>query len=49
MANMIADTAAPTAIEFGAGGVLANLLKRINKEVARVEVSSPETLEKALA
>ncbi|MFN8388884.1 MAG: ACP S-malonyltransferase [Bdellovibrionota bacterium] len=36
-------------IEFGAGGVLTKLLKRIRPEIARAEVSNPESLEKLKA
>jgi [acyl-carrier-protein] S-malonyltransferase len=34
-------------VEFGAGGVLTKLMKRINSGVARVEVSNPASLAKA--
>lgn len=35
-------------VEFGAGGVLTKLLKRINSSIPRFEVSNPESLEKTL-
>lgn len=41
-------TLAPSAVwEFGAGNVLTGLVKRINSGVARVNVDSPQSLEKA--
>ncbi len=43
MQNLIRDKSITHAVEFGAGGVLTKLLKRINKEVQKFEVSTPET------
>ena len=47
--NMIRDTQAATTLEFGAGSVLSNLMKRIDKSKTRLEISTPETLEKTRA
>lgn len=44
MVNMIESEGVTNAVEFGAGGVLSKLLKRINKDVKRCEVDSPEAL-----
>lgn len=44
MVNMIEGEGVTNAVEFGAGGVLSKLLKRINKDVKRCEVDSPEAL-----
>ncbi|MCC6954611.1 MAG: ACP S-malonyltransferase [Deltaproteobacteria bacterium] len=38
MQNMIRDFDLKQSIEFGAGGVLSNLLKRIDKSIARAEI-----------
>lgn len=45
--NVIAGTQTKQAIEFGPGGVLAKLLKRIDSSVQRFEVFDPNSLEKA--
>jgi [acyl-carrier-protein] S-malonyltransferase len=44
MENALSDVAPQEAIEFGAGSVLCNLLKRINKEVPRYNVGSFDAL-----
>lgn len=44
MTNVIQDHAPTQAIEFGAGKVLSNLLKRIQSSVPRVEISEPSSL-----
>ena len=42
MRNAIEEQNITHAIEFGAGGVLSKLLKRINPETKRVELDSPQ-------
>ena len=44
MQNMIKDLAPQAFIEFGAGGVLSNLMKRIDKSQTRLEIHNPATL-----
>lgn len=44
MECVIRDTAPSLAIEFGAGGVLSGLLKRINPALSRASVDSSQTL-----
>ena len=44
MQNMIKDLAPQAFIEFGAGGVLSNLMKRIDKTQTRLEIHNPTTL-----
>ena len=44
MQNLLAEQKITQAVEFGAGGVLSNLLKRIDKTVERAEISEPESL-----
>lgn len=44
--NALKDTGVTTAVEYGAGKVLSNLMKRIDPLVARIEVSDPESLKK---
>ncbi len=46
MQHALADTGSRTVVEYGAGKVLSNMMKRIDKEVARVEISDPESLSK---
>ena len=46
MKNMIAEQNIDKTIEFGAGGVLSKLLKRIDKTPTRVEIAKPDDLEK---
>jgi len=41
--NMIAETQAKNSVEFGAGKVLSNLLKRIDPELERHSVSDQES------
>ncbi len=43
MNNMIEEQNIERVIEFGAGGVLSKLMKRINKDIARSEVFDPES------
>ena len=40
--NLVENEQPTQAIEFGAGGVLSKLLKRIDKTVPRIDVSNPE-------
>ena len=44
--NMIEENTITTAIEFGPGGVLSKLLKRINPKIERLEVYDKVSLEK---
>jgi [acyl-carrier-protein] S-malonyltransferase len=46
MENALADTGATAIIEYGAGRVLANLMKRINSGIARHEAADPESIGK---
>lgn len=46
MENAIRETGVTRSIEFGAGGVLTKLLKRINSTVTRYEIDSPDSLAK---
>lgn len=46
MENALSDTEATAVVEYGAGRVLANLMKRINSGVARHEASDPESIGK---
>lgn len=43
MLNMLKDQQITDTVEFGAGGVLSKLLKRIDKSINRHEVDSPES------
>lgn len=47
MQNMIAEQAITLAVEFGPGGVLSKLLRRIDDAVARAEVLDSQSLERA--
>ena len=47
MKNMITEQQITHTVEFGAGGVLSKLLKRIDKTPQRLEVFDPESLQKA--
>jgi [acyl-carrier-protein] S-malonyltransferase len=47
MLNMTAQEQITHTVEFGAGGVLTKLMKRINSGVVRLEVSNPASLAKA--
>ena len=47
MVNMIESEGITHSVEFGPGGVLTKMLKRINGSVARIEVFDPVSLEKA--
>lgn len=49
MLNFKSEQKVVKTIEFGAGGVLSKLLKRIVPEIERLEVSSPESLKKTLS
>lgn len=49
MVAVLETEAISDAVEFGAGGVLTKLLKRINKNVNRHEVADPASLEKTKA
>ncbi len=40
--NLVENEQPTQAIEFGAGGVLSKLLKRIDKTIPRIDVSNPE-------
>ena len=42
MLNALKDTGVTTTVEYGAGKVLSNLLKRIDNKVTRLEVATPE-------
>jgi len=42
MLNALKDTGVTTTVEYGAGKVLSNLLKRIDNKVTRLEVARPE-------
>jgi len=44
MQKMIADLAPAACLEFGEGNVLNNMLKRINPDIARIQVGSAEEL-----
>ena len=44
MQNMIKDLAPKAFVEFGAGGVLSNVMKRIDKSQTRIEIHNPATL-----
>lgn len=46
MENLLREEKIDRVVEFGAGGVLSKLMKRINKEVARFEIDSPESIVK---
>jgi [acyl-carrier-protein] S-malonyltransferase len=45
MQAAVADLAEFTAIEFGNGNVLTGLFKRINKDVERVNIANPQSLQ----
>ena len=47
MKNMIAEQAITMAIEFGPGGVLSKLLKRIDKTVPQAEIFDSQSLQRA--
>lgn len=49
MGRMLKEQGVTRTVEFGAGGVLSNLLKRIDKSIARSEVSDPDSLAKTRA
>ncbi len=49
MENAVRETGVTRSIEFGAGGVLTKLLKRINATVTRYEIDSPDSLAKVRA
>jgi [acyl-carrier-protein] S-malonyltransferase len=49
MQNLIAEQGITNVVEFGPGEVLSKLMKRINKDIERDEVSSPESLQEAKA
>jgi [acyl-carrier-protein] S-malonyltransferase len=49
MQNLIAEQKIKHCVEFGSGGVLSKLLKRIDASVKALEISDPETLEKTKA
>ena len=42
MLNALKDTGVTATVEYGAGKVLSNLLKRIDNKVTRLEVATPE-------
>lgn len=42
MINALKDTGVTTTVEYGAGKVLSNLMKRIDSKITRLEVSQPE-------
>ncbi len=44
MQNMIRDLAPKAFLEFGPGGVLSNLMKRIDKAQVRIELHNPATI-----
>jgi [acyl-carrier-protein] S-malonyltransferase len=44
MTNALSDTGVSTIVEYGAGKVLSNLMKRINKEIKRIEIATPSDL-----
>lgn len=46
MENLLRQEKIEQVVEFGAGGVLSKLMKRIDKDVARLEIESPESLAK---
>ena len=46
MLNLVKEQEIQTVVEFGAGGVLSKLMKRIAPQVKRLEVADPSSLEK---
>lgn len=42
MTNALAQTGVTTTVEYGAGKVLSNLMKRIDNKITRLEVSQPD-------
>jgi len=49
MHNIVAEQKVSTTVEFGPGGVLSKLLKRIEPSVKRLDVHNPASLEATLA